>query len=156
MYLACHDVRWTFIGSGWAGLSAKLTVKKGAGEQTPLAFSLAYAAPETIEAYTAGEKQVIAYPTVDVWAVGVIAYGLLMREVFPPSISAGDVINALLGKAPLPWETATPAELKALGRLKGPVLQCLSREPEKRPTSADLLASLQRMLFSSNTTAASQ
>ena len=51
-------------------------VAHAAGEVAPLSLTMAYAAPETVEAYVRGEKTVVADSAVDVWAVGVMAFEL--------------------------------------------------------------------------------
>ena len=51
-------------------------VANAAGEVAPLSLTMAYAAPETVEAYVRGEKTVVADSAVDVWAVGVMAFEL--------------------------------------------------------------------------------
>ena len=42
-----------------------------AGEETKLAFTIKYAAPETIKAFKSKEETEIAQSEVDVWALGV-------------------------------------------------------------------------------------
>lgn len=50
------------------------------GEQAPVAYTLAYAAPETVVARQRGDKQVTADAAVDAWALGVIAFELLVQH----------------------------------------------------------------------------
>ena len=49
------------------------------GVEAPMSYSLAYAAPETIEAAERKDRTVVADPAVDVWALGVMAYELFTR-----------------------------------------------------------------------------
>ena len=88
------------------------------------------------------------------WAIGVIAYELLTgRPAFPLGTTQEGLIDALTGKKKLPWEEASADELRMLLKLKGPVLQCLSREPELRPTIDQLMANLYS-IFQAATTGA--
>lgn len=49
----------------------------GAGQLADLAFTVKYAAPETVRAYQAGHHAAIVDPAVDVWAFGVRTSTLL-------------------------------------------------------------------------------
>ena len=53
---------WTLIDFGCASRT---------GEAADLSFSLWYAPPELIVAYTAGERTLVADPSADVWSLGV-------------------------------------------------------------------------------------
>ena len=87
------------------------------------------------------------------WSVGVIAYELLTgASAFPHGSLKDTVIDALLGKSPLPWETATSEQLRRLMRLKRPILQCLCRDAGKRPSIEQLMASIQSIFQGSATT----
>lgn len=50
------------------------------GHLAPIGFTRSYAAPETIEAHQKGEKRVPAAAAVDAWALGVIAFELLVQR----------------------------------------------------------------------------
>ena len=83
-----------------------------------------------------GERTVIANATVDVWALGVMAFELLTRSrVFPPG-TRQLVEETMLGKHLLPWEdTADPehgVNMRRLGWMKKGVLSMLERNPEDR------------------------
>ena len=89
------------------------------------------------------------------WSVGVIAYELLMgRPAFESFSSKDTVIAALVGEAPLPWESASAADLKRLLKLKGSILQCLSRDPEQRPTAVDFAGVVEHTFLPAATTTA--
>ena len=108
----------------------------------PIAFSLMYAAPETLAAAERGERTARASAAADMWALGVIAFELLTRSrAFPVGLgSAAHAADCLLGRAPLPWEGEVAAgKVAALRALKRSVLQCLDRDPRQRPTSRELL-----------------
>jgi serine/threonine protein kinase len=121
-----------------------------AGDDTPLTFTPAYAAPEVAKAYETGADVCVAHPAADVWALGLIAFRLLTRRgAFPASATHSEVFDALAGRAPLPWEdpAATAAcGLDGLCGLKAIVLRCLSRAPEDRPSVGVLLQECTRLL----------
>lgn len=50
------------------------------GEQMPLAFTPAYAAPETVAAKYKHVRVVVAAAEVDAWALGVIAFELFVEK----------------------------------------------------------------------------
>lgn len=120
-----------------------------------MSFSLVYAAPETVHALEAKAPTVTAGAAVDIWAVGVIAFELLSGErVFPYAAARPDILAAIAGRTPLPWEDGAPraAALRARMRgLKRTVMQCLRRDPERRPTAAELLAAWDHLFDSINT-----
>ena len=60
--------RWTVIDFGCVARS---------GRQAPLSFTLAYAAPEVVEAFSVGMRHMEAQPALDAWALGVMAFELL-------------------------------------------------------------------------------
>ena len=49
-----------------------------AGESARLTYSLSYSAPEVLCALNSGAEHVVAESALDVWAVGVIAYELMI------------------------------------------------------------------------------
>lgn len=55
-----------------------------AGKAARLTYSLAYSPPETLKDFNDGERTVVADPSVDMWAVGIIAYELITgKPSFP-------------------------------------------------------------------------
>lgn len=129
-----------------------------AGEMASLAYSPGYAAPEVVATAEAGEARIRVAPSADVWALGVIAFELL-TETRVASVDGDRAAfnDALMGRAPLPWEESGPdavARLRRLRRLRGSILQCLERDPAQRPSSRQVLESWNQM-FDGFTTLAS-
>ena len=60
--------RWTLIDFGCAART---------GTHAPTGFSLFYAAPEAIKAYTAGEEGLQATEALDAWSLGLLAIEML-------------------------------------------------------------------------------
>lgn len=63
-----RENQWTLIDFGCA---AKLN------EESPLSFTLGYAAPETISIWTSGKKTILSQASTDAWSLGVMVYELL-------------------------------------------------------------------------------
>eukprot|EP00892_Ulva_mutabilis_P000511 jgi/Ulvmu1/10460/UM063_0016.1 len=107
------------------------------GQAAPLRFTLAYAAPEAAAAVQLQEHALLAEPSQDAWALGVLAVEIFTGSPPFDMISTGHskVVAALQGHRPLPWEADnTEAVHRALGILTGPVLQLLQRDPSRRPS----------------------
>lgn len=114
-------------------------------------LSLAYAAPEAVNALRRGESTIHATEALDLWAVGVMAFELLTdTAVFPPFTPKEHVLRVAAGAAagggpdaPLyPWEGDSEAAAAArshLKRLEPSIMRCLAREPAERPTAAEVL-----------------
>lgn len=62
---------WVLIDFGIASLI---------GQPATVGFSPTYAAPETIQAHQAGQTVVTSYAAVDAWALGIIAFELLVER----------------------------------------------------------------------------
>jgi serine/threonine protein kinase len=107
-----------------------------AGVRAPMFFTLAYAAPELIAAFEAGQESHITEPAVDVWALGVIAFEMLTGEsMFEPFAGQDAALSAIAGRTHMPWEGPRRNELLAkLCALQPHVQECLQRDPLKRPT----------------------
>jgi serine/threonine protein kinase len=120
-----------------------------------MSLSPGYAAPEVVLAYRARQRTTIAHPSVDMWALGVIAYEMLTKQrTFGANATAEEMIARTAGPDPLPWEDTSPAALSQLRELRGlkrAILQCLDRDPAKRPTSEALLQSWNHMFDSTRT-----
>ena len=78
------------------------------------------------------------------------------ESAFPAGSSKETVMRAVLGGAPLPWEVAPVDTQRKLLRLKGPILQCLRRDPAARPSAAGLLRALAQINMQSTRAGAPQ
>jgi serine/threonine protein kinase len=113
-----------------------------AGEMVPAAGTLAYAAPELVNALNA-QQNIRATPAHDMWAIGVMAYEALSFTRAFPTFQAADVIAACAaGRAKYVWEGRMEelAPPFAKSRLCDVVLSCLARNPDERPTAQQLRA----------------
>ena len=124
-----------------------------AGCEASLSFTLTYAPPEVVRAYKDGERSITAKKSADIWSLGVIAYEMLVGSpTFPAGTHPDIVIDAVMGRVPLPWESATAAELRPLMRLKHVTLQCLHRDESKRPDAQQVLGAMQGIFRAATTT----
>lgn len=162
---------WTILDYGCAaeigacrrasGMSAPLVAGRGttrwhvrAGVATPLTLSLRYAAPEAVRAWRAGEHTIVSDAAADMWALGVMAYELLLGQpAFPRGTPLETVRAQICGAAALPWEGAQGRKrhIPELRFLRRSVMSLLERDPLKRPTSQQLLQSWNN-LFDSHST----
>ena len=61
-----------------------------------MSLSVAYASPEIVMAYEAGQHMVIADRAVDTWSLGIMAWELFTgKRVFPSGTSRGVVCHSL-------------------------------------------------------------
>ena len=60
--------RWTVVGFGCVART---------GTAAPLNFTLAYAAPEVVQALSMERKDIESVPALDAWSLGVMAFELL-------------------------------------------------------------------------------
>lgn len=118
-----------------------------AGSTARLSFSLNYTAPEVVHALEAGCATVLVDASVDMWAVGVIAFELLTGEkafpacVWPGAQSRQPIQDAIAGRSPLPWEEGGETAKRRMVKLRGmqrTVMLCLERDPSKRPSAEAL------------------
>jgi hypothetical protein len=106
------------------GSAADGGARRGAGKEAGLSFSLLYAAPETVAAFIAGRRDVVADTAVDTFAFGIMCFELLTRAPFyPEGLRGSDVGDMLAGRRPLPHESMAPEVERKLGTLK----QCAPR-----------------------------
>jgi serine/threonine protein kinase len=75
--------RWTVIDFGCAART---------GSVATIGYSLAYAAPEAVQAREAGERAMVAYEALDAWSLGVLALELFSgKPTFSPTLTHGQV-----------------------------------------------------------------
>ena len=146
MAAARPDLRWY---PSCTYLKHSITrVNLHAGNRKPLAYTLNYAPPEVIRAKERGDTHLVVAEAADVWALGLIAFELLVGVHAFEMQTTTDIVEGLCGRRPLLWEEAGPdaaARLANLGVLKSTVLACLQRDPSRRPTAGDLRWSWERV-----------
>lgn len=100
-----------------------------------------------LQSYKAG-KLIAAQTSADIWALGVIAYEALTDSyVFPAHVSRAEHLYAAAeGTVKYPWETLQPDAQIARLRVWPSFAACLARAPAARPSAAQLLASLERLV----------
>jgi serine/threonine protein kinase len=108
----------------------RLTCARGpAGELAPLQCTVAYAAPEVLNAYKRNEH-IAAHPAQDVWALGVMVYEALTHSHALPRETSNDVAFELAaGKQQYLWERDELDPAYAKSKLRGCVAACLARDP---------------------------
>jgi serine/threonine protein kinase len=103
-----------------------------------------YAPPEAINAYEAGTDITVA-PSLDIWAVAVIAYECLTCcPAFGSFGAMEEACECARGLQPYPWEQPTEelVEEWRKSRLRALFSDALSRDPALRPTAQALLDGL--------------
>ncbi len=81
---------------------------------------------------------------IDIWALGVILYELVSGQTPYRGAGAVDLGIKVLGKDPVPppeCETALPAELEQV------ILDCLTKDPSRRPSAEDVVERLRQILY---------
>ncbi|NJR42368.1 MAG: protein kinase [Akkermansiaceae bacterium] len=83
-----RENQWTLIDFGCAA---------AIGEEGPLSFTLAYAAPEVIAVWQSGVKKCMSTGAVDAWALGVMVYEMLTgRTAFDVFMQGRDAVRTSL------------------------------------------------------------
>ena len=112
--------------------------------------TLRYAPPEVISAYNRSAK-VVVHPSLDIWALGVMAFEALTQR--PAFATGAALFAAAAGDAPFPWaaseRAAAPASWRR-SRLRPVVEACLARDAAARPTAAGLLQMLVDLVSASS------
>lgn len=108
--------------------------------------TLTYAPPEAVVACLSAEPiEVEVHPSLDVWSLGVMAYECLAQERAFAHFSGRDAILACArGEQRYPWE-APEGELNAAwanSSARKHLEACLSRDPARRPSAAEVQANL--------------
>lgn len=102
-----------------------------------------------------GQVATKATAAADVWALGVLAFETLTGTVvFPPGTSEKQMRDRLTGRLPLPWEEQDPAgrdRVRALRGFRRSVINCLDRNPARRPRSTEVVT-MWHSLFDGPTT----
>jgi Protein kinase domain len=125
-----------------------------AGEAAPLSFTPSYAAPEVIAAYEAGARTLIASPAADVWSLGLVAFEMLTGEPAFPALSMQEIVERLAGRAALPWEGPRRTELlRKLRSFKANVMDCLHRDPARRPPMISVVRGWEHLIRGATVTA---
>lgn len=125
-----------------------------AEEHVHLTYSLAYSPPEVLNKVQDGHVHVHASCSMDMWALGVIAYELAVRgPAFPVSLwPRSAIMEAATGHRPYPWEQKVGifSKVPELCSLERIVQQCLARNPKKRPTADQFCSVLSTVNAPSN------
>ena len=118
-------------------LDGEFSTTVGVARGTP-----AYMAPEQIAADPGLTIQA------DVYSFGALAYELLTGRPVFGALSAQAVMAAHIASTPEPVERLRPEAPPGLSRL---VMQCLSKEPNERPTSGQVVERLDELTLTSST-----
>lgn len=97
----------------------------------------------------------LASPAADMWALGIMAFELLTQaRAFGSTGSRNELLQRVVSDAPLPWEVASPGAQARLHELRGfkhSVIQCLDRDPARRPSVQQLVVSWNRKFDATRT-----
>jgi serine/threonine protein kinase len=109
--------------------------------------TLRYAAPEAVNAHTAG-AEIVVEPSLDIWAIGVIMFECLTGgRTFHVYGGLEEMYECAEGVKMYPWEV--PAEELPQSwrssRARKLFSGCLDRDPAARPTAQQLLQSLSKL-----------
>ena len=107
--------------------------------------SMAYAAPELLQAYKE-HRNICVDGSTDIWSLGVLAYEAVSGSGAQRFSGTDEAIERAYGRGSFPWETPEGmTEQFARSRARHVVLSCLRREPARRPTAAQLLQAIDRL-----------
>jgi serine/threonine protein kinase len=119
-----------------------------------LSFTPSYAAPEVIAAYEAGARTLVASSAADVWSLGLVAFEMLTGEPAFPEMSLEEIVDHLAGRAALPWEgPRRPELLRKLRAFKSNVMDCLQRDPARRPQMSSVVRGWEHIFRGATVTA---
>jgi serine/threonine protein kinase len=100
-----------------------------------------------VTAFEAEQATAAALPASDVWSFGIIAFEMLTAEpTFEPFASLADVRDRITGRAAMPWEGESAAELLPQLRVfRETILACLRRDPASRPPIGAVVRAFERL-----------
>ena len=94
-----------------------------------MAFTVKYAAPETIQGFRSGEESCTADPAVDVWAFGMICFELLTYQKFYGVGTTADEVMRWLTSGEL-----LPSEKELDPHISGAYIQTLQSTASRHQT----------------------
>jgi serine/threonine protein kinase len=94
------------------------------------------------------KREILADPSQDIWALGVVAYECLTHSAaFPVFCTREDIDAAAQGTCPYPWEADKRSMLFVKSKARPLIEACLSRSAARRPTAQQLLARIDALGF---------
>jgi serine/threonine protein kinase len=108
--------------------------------------TLAYAPPEVVKSLDGPRSDVVADPAHDVWSLGAIAFEAFTRVSIVSVFMSGrqKCSDMAHGKDVYPWEQAQMEGDYRDSRVRSVVEACLSRDPAKRPSAAEVCSEIRQ------------
>jgi serine/threonine protein kinase len=108
-----------------------------------------YAPPEVVSRHAPGEKDknVKVDPAHDIWALGVMVFECICNKPHGWCDISMDPIQMALGTQQYPWEGVKEQQPRAWQRssLRSLAVQCVDRDPSKRPSAEQIVRGIKRM-----------